>query len=821
MNEYFQTGAVPAPSSPGASSVMRQEFANIAAGFDKLPVLAGHANEIIFVDATGSRLETNGSVFTDLVTLTGTQELINKTIAWASNTFTGFNDAATKVAGTGAGEVLLLAEANKLPALDGSLVTNLNVNQAGTIVDIAHGGTGASTLGGAQTSLGIDLKADASNAALTGVPTAPTATIGTNTTQLATTAFVADGLALKANANNAVLTGAPTAPTPLTGDASARIATTYFVADTMQAIGAFGPSSMNPLMNGTVSPGVAVLGSRSDHVHPSDTSRVAKTGDTMTGSLIVSANNASPALRVTQEGAGAIAVFEDATNPDSTPTVIDTNGNVIVGGDTSVAFGGSALPLQSQSASVANGIMMGRWGATTQGPYVILGKSRGANQQTLGQVLNNDDIGSIWFAVDNGLNLSRRNAEIVAQVDGVPDGANNIPGRLSFKTTAPGAATATERMRIDSAGTIYHYAAQGSAVNALTRKDYVDTKAPIDSPTFTGDPKAPTPLTSDNDTSIATTAFVQSLLAQQPPAGMQPSNSTPLMNGTAAAGTGVEGSRYDHVHPSDTSKVNKSGDTLTGGLWALQGGSFLTYLLASGDNANGNLIYRSDKTTLAGGTGLLGTNGTEVHAYVGCGSTPWNSGLKVNTAGMAYNTVGGGSWVDWRTTRSALMQANCVLQDAAYTGLRFTTTGGTHFAAIDADPSPTVGSSTVLRIHVGAISNNLTLDGAGNLTASGNVTAYSDAKLKKDLVVIPDALAKVLKLTGYTYTRIDTEERQTGLIAQDVQAVLPEAVGERDGTLNLAYGNLAGLFAEAIKELVGELSAARQEIAQLRADAGL
>jgi hypothetical protein len=101
------------------------------------------------------------------------------------------------------------------------------------------------------------------------------------------------------------------------------------------------------------------------------------------------------------------------------------------------------------------------------------------------------------------------------------------------------------------------------------------------------------------------------------------------------------------------------------------------------------------------------------------------------------------------------------------------------------------------------------LTASGSITASGNVTAYSDAKLKTDMAQIHDALDKVGALTGYTYTRKDTGHRETGLIAQDVQAVLPEAVADNDGTLSLAYGNLVGLLVEAIKELRAEVDELR------------
>ena len=108
-----------------------------------------------------------------------------------------------------------------------------------------------------------------------------------------------------------------------------------------------------------------------------------------------------------------------------------------------------------------------------------------------------------------------------------------------------------------------------------------------------------------------------------------------------------------------------------------------------------------------------------------------------------------------------------------------------------------------------------TSDTAGNFVAQGNVTAYSDRRLKKDITPITDALSKVEQLTGYTYERTDTGERQTGLIAQDVQAVLPEAVHtDPDGTLSLAYGNMVGLLVEAIKELKAEVADLKMQLSK-------
>jgi len=103
-------------------------------------------------------------------------------------------------------------------------------------------------------------------------------------------------------------------------------------------------------------------------------------------------------------------------------------------------------------------------------------------------------------------------------------------------------------------------------------------------------------------------------------------------------------------------------------------------------------------------------------------------------------------------------------------------------------------------VGIGTSSPSEALHVIGNILASGNITAFSDERLKTDLQPIPDALDKVMSLTGYTYTRTDSGERQTGVVAQDVQKVLPEAVNDSGEYLSVAYGNMVGLLIEAIKD---------------------
>ncbi len=90
----------------------------------------------------------------------------------------------------------------------------------------------------------------------------------------------------------------------------------------------------------------------------------------------------------------------------------------------------------------------------------------------------------------------------------------------------------------------------------------------------------------------------------------------------------------------------------------------------------------------------------------------------------------------------------------------------------------------------------------GDLTATGEIVSLSDKKFKDNIVTIPNALEKISEIRGVTFTRNDLEsnKRFTGVIAQEVQAVLPEAVKDHNGTLTVAYGNMVGLLIEGMKE---------------------
>ena len=91
----------------------------------------------------------------------------------------------------------------------------------------------------------------------------------------------------------------------------------------------------------------------------------------------------------------------------------------------------------------------------------------------------------------------------------------------------------------------------------------------------------------------------------------------------------------------------------------------------------------------------------------------------------------------------------------------------------------------------------------GNFTATGNVTAFSDAALKTDITTIDNALEKVAAMRGVFFNK--DGERGVGVVAQEVQKVIPEAVFDGGEYLSVAYGNLVGVLVEAVKDLKSQV----------------
>jgi hypothetical protein len=133
-------------------------------------------------------------------------------------------------------------------------------------------------------------------------------------------------------------------------------------------------------------------------------------------------------------------------------------------------------------------------------------------------------------------------------------------------------------------------------------------------------------------------------------------------------------------------------------------------------------------------------------------------------------------------------------------------------------------SNACLGVRTSSTSSAYAMYVDGGIYSTGNVVAYSDARKKKEIVTVDNALATVNKLRGVFYKRIETNDekvdpnkRQIGVIAQEVNEVLPEAVtyAKDVDEYGVQYGNMAGLFIEAIKELTSTVEKLNSKIEEL------
>ena len=103
---------------------------------------------------------------------------------------------------------------------------------------------------------------------------------------------------------------------------------------------------------------------------------------------------------------------------------------------------------------------------------------------------------------------------------------------------------------------------------------------------------------------------------------------------------------------------------------------------------------------------------------------------------------------------------------------------------------------------LGSEASKYIFNSSGNFTASGDVTAYSDIRIKHNIKPLFECLDKVKQLRGVSFSKINETSTNIGLIAQEVEKIFPEIVYEHDdGLKSVAYQNLVAVLIEAIKEL--------------------
>jgi len=265
--------------------------------------------------------------------------------------------------------------------------------------------------------------------------------------------------------------------------------------------------------------------------------------------------------------------------------------------------------------------------------------------------------------------------------------------------------------------------------------------------------------------------------------------------------------------------------TLSNALPVTSGGTGVTTSTGSGNNV------LSNNATLV--TPILGTpqsgNLTNCTNYGGAitssqvltalGYTPYSSGnptgyiTSSGTAALAGNLTG--------TPNISIGTQTLTYNSGAYTSANvkqgiqlnqtFTTIGtfSTNISSVGIFASNAYSISANTQGSV----QQFNFDASGNFSAPGNVTAYSDARLKTNVQTITGALDKVSALRGVSFDK--DGQRGLGVIAQEIQQVLPEVVHENDDedkTLSVAYGNISGVLIEAIKELTQQVNELKAEI---------
>lgn len=202
---------------------------------------------------------------------------------------------------------------------------------------------------------------------------------------------------------------------------------------------------------------------------------------------VISANSSSNALRITQTGTGNALLVEDSANPDATPFVVNQFGQVISGAAQTyvTTVNGTDYRPQFQihgaaAGTPAIGYEAANWATTSGAGSFSFAKSRGGVIGTHAVVSSGDSVGETYYFGSDGTNFIEA-ARIGAAVDGTP-GTNDMPGRLVFSTTADGASSPTERMRIANTGLVTLAATSG----LLIGRTAVTAPAATDGNVFSG-----------------------------------------------------------------------------------------------------------------------------------------------------------------------------------------------------------------------------------------------------------------------------------------------------------------------------------------------
>jgi len=516
---------------------------------------------------------------------------------------------------------------------------------------------------------------------------------------------------------------------------------------------------------------------------------------------LFSGSTSDDMIRITQTGTGNCIRIEDEANPDSTPFVIHSAGPVGAG----TTNPGAQLHVVPTSTSIS-----GLFSGTTSSDMVRITQLGTGNALVVEDSANPDStpfvvtgIGSVGIAITNpqtALHLG---------------GGGNIRLNRSDNTRS---------------SLIFHDN-NGFNINANTSGDDVTINAGNTSGRILLQNNSSTTLTAQSGTVLVGTATSTGTASQplQVTGGAYVSDSVGI--GTTNPGATL------NVVPTST------------GIAGLFSGTTSSDMVRITQLGTGNALVVEDSanpdTTPFVVTGIgsvgIGTKNPQSKLHIAGGGTI-NTGTTIAT----FNNSSNQSRITIIDENGTGTKPPGMRSPAASYGLGLYAPGGpiifyneaaeTEKARVASGGEFLIGAATLtgtssqlLQVTGGAyVSGNLGIGSTnptsklhviGDILASGNVTGYSDESLKENIQTISNGLDKVIQLRGVEFNRkdMDGNPHQIGVIAQEVEKVIPEVVStQSNGIKSVAYGNIIGVLIEAIKEQQQQIEFLKKEINTLR-----
>ena len=554
--------------------------------------------------------------------------------------------------------------------------------------------------------------------------------------------------------------------------------------------------------------------------------------------------------------AGAAITFTQAMT-------LDASGRLLIGATSSRTnnlSSASFLQLEAVNSSATGALV--RNSADTSGAGLILGKSRGTSVGSVTAVASGDRLGTLSFSGTDGTSMLSA-ATIISEVDGTP-GTNDMPGRLVFSTTADGASTPTERMRIDNLGRVginstaltgYQVRIAGTYASTDTNPIWLGLNGTIPS-TATGQAYGVF-----SGTATAATAFTLTGL-----------NHFFASQGGVGAGSTITNQYGFRVSSNLTGATNNYGfysdiPAATGDWNFYANGTADNYFAGNvgiGNTAPASVldIQRATATTNATAGILTMRTGCSGTAAAGLGS--YINFLTENSNGTQYETayIGAATESSTAADKDGYIFFSTALNSSNPTErIRINSSGDLLVNATSAVSNEklfvtTNAAQNIIGARLGASGSNATCFLAGNATgatsfdyfgayngsgtkmagitsagtfqsATNTYGGTSDERLKENITDATPKLNDLLnvRIRNFNFKSDEQKLKQIGVIAQELETVFPALVedtptwneqGESTGTVkNVKYSVFVPMLIKAMQEQQAIITALTARVAAL------